>query len=182
MIRLLKKAMQFVCLALMLVVLMAVVSVADGDMPLLNGVILFISCLLGVNTCLGIWFKLDDKERGRRVLSPPQAPALSTRPTPKTMTRTPRLTSSWNSTPRLAAWPKPKRWLKSTFGCTTNFLRRCSLPTPAMFGMWPVWVSVSKATAFGMDAISAHRQSTQSTKTALQQPLQAAGYWRDIDG
>lgn len=33
--------MQFVCLALMLVVLMAVVSVADGDMPLLNGVILF---------------------------------------------------------------------------------------------------------------------------------------------
>ena len=40
MIRLLKKAMQFVCLALMLVVLMAVVSVADGDMPLLNGVIL----------------------------------------------------------------------------------------------------------------------------------------------
>lgn len=50
MIRLLKKAMQFVCLALMLVVLMAVVSVADGDMPLLNGVILFISCLLGVNT------------------------------------------------------------------------------------------------------------------------------------
>lgn len=54
MIRLLKKAMQFVCLALMLVVLMAVVSVADGDMPLLNGVILFISCLLGVNTCLGI--------------------------------------------------------------------------------------------------------------------------------
>ena len=30
--------------------------------------------------------------------------------------------------------------------------------------------------------ISAHRQSTQSTKTALQQPLQAAGYWRDIDG
>lgn len=77
---------------------------------------------------------------------------------------------------------KPKRWLKSTFGCTTNFLRRCSLPTPAMFGMWPVWVSVSKATAFGMDAISAHRQSTQSTKTALQQPLQAAGYWRDIDG
>lgn len=52
----------------------------------------------------------------------------------------------------------------------------------AMFGMWPVWVSVSKATAFGMDAISAHRQSTQSTKTALQQPLQAAGYWRDIDG
>lgn len=49
MIRLLKKAMQFVCLALMLVVLMAVVSVADGDMPLLNGVILFISCLLGVN-------------------------------------------------------------------------------------------------------------------------------------
>lgn len=66
MIRLLKKAMQFVCLALMLVVLMAVVSVADGDMPLLNGVILFISCLLGVNTCLEIWFKLDDKERGRR--------------------------------------------------------------------------------------------------------------------
>ena len=66
MIRLLKKAVQFVCLALMLVVLMAVVSVADGDMPLLNGVILFISCLLGVNTCLGIWFKLDDKERGRR--------------------------------------------------------------------------------------------------------------------
>ena len=62
MIRLLKKAMQFVCLALMLVVLMAV----DGDMPLLNGVILFISCLLGVNTCLGIWFKLDDKERGHR--------------------------------------------------------------------------------------------------------------------
>ena len=59
MIRLLKKAMQFVCLALMLVVLMA-------DMPLLNGVILFISCLLGVNTCLGIWFKLDDKERGHR--------------------------------------------------------------------------------------------------------------------
>ena len=57
MIRLLKKAMQLVCLALMLVVLMAVVSVA---------VILFISCLLGVNTCLGIWFKLDDKERGRR--------------------------------------------------------------------------------------------------------------------
>lgn len=54
MIRLLKKAMQFVCLALMLVVLMAVVSVADGDMPLLNGVILFICCLLGVNTCLGI--------------------------------------------------------------------------------------------------------------------------------
>lgn len=50
----------------MLVVLMAVVSVADGDMPLLNGVILFISCLLGVNTCLGIWFKLDDKERGHR--------------------------------------------------------------------------------------------------------------------
>lgn len=48
MIRLLKKAMQLVCLALMLVVLMAVVSVADGDMPLLNGVILFISCLLGV--------------------------------------------------------------------------------------------------------------------------------------
>lgn len=37
-------------------------------------------------------------------------------------------------------------------------------------------------TAFGMDAISAHRQSTQSTKTAIQQPLQAAGYWRDIDG
>lgn len=66
MIRLLKKAMQLICLALMLVVLMAVVSVADGDMPLLNGVILFISCLLGVNTCLGIWFKLDDKERGRR--------------------------------------------------------------------------------------------------------------------
>lgn len=65
MIRLLKKAMQFVCLALMLVVLMAVVSVADGSMPLLNGVILFISCLLGVNTCLGIWFKLDDKEHGR---------------------------------------------------------------------------------------------------------------------
>lgn len=61
-----EKAMQFVCLALMLVVLMAVVSVADGSMPLLNGVILFISCLLGVNTCLGIWFKLDDKERGRR--------------------------------------------------------------------------------------------------------------------
>lgn len=116
------------------------------------------------------------------MLSPPQAPALSTRPTPKTMTRTPRPTSSWNSTPRSAAWPKPKRWLKSTFGCTTNFLRRCSLPTPAMFGMWPVWVSVSKATAFGMDAISAHRQSTQSTKTAIQQPLQAAGYWRDIDG
>ena len=50
----------------MLVVLMAVVSVADGDMPLLSGVILFICCLLGVNTCLGIWFKLDDKERGRR--------------------------------------------------------------------------------------------------------------------
>ena len=66
MIRLLKKAMQLICLALMLVVLMAVVSVADGDMPLLNGVILFISCLLGVNTCLRIWFKLDDKERGRR--------------------------------------------------------------------------------------------------------------------
>lgn len=66
MIRLLKKAMQLICLALMLVVLMAVVSVADGDMPLLSGVILFISCLLGVNTCLGIWFKLDDKERGRR--------------------------------------------------------------------------------------------------------------------
>ena len=66
MIRLLKKAMQFVCLALMLVVLMAVVSVADGSMPMLNGVILFICCLLGVNTCLGIWFNLDDKERGRR--------------------------------------------------------------------------------------------------------------------
>ena len=66
MIRLLKKAMQLICLALMLVVLMAVVSVADGDMPLLNGVILFISCLLGVNACLGIWFKLDDKARGRR--------------------------------------------------------------------------------------------------------------------
>lgn len=65
MIRLLKKAMQLICLALMLVVLMAVVSVADGSMPLLNGVILFISCLPGVNTCLGIWFKLDDKERGR---------------------------------------------------------------------------------------------------------------------
>ena len=61
-----QKAMEFGCLALMLVVLMAVVSVADGDMPLLNGVILFISCLLGVNTCLGIWFKLDDKERGHR--------------------------------------------------------------------------------------------------------------------
>lgn len=60
MIRLLKKAMQFVCLALMLVVLMAVVSVADGDMPLLNGVILFISCLLGVNTCLGICYFLLD--------------------------------------------------------------------------------------------------------------------------
>ena len=66
MIRLLKKAMQLICLALMLVVLMAVVSVADGDMPLLNGVILLISCLLGVNTCLGIWFMLDVKERGRR--------------------------------------------------------------------------------------------------------------------
>ena len=66
MIRLLKKAMQLICLALMLVVLMAVVSVADGSMPLLNGVILFISCLLGVNTCHGIWFKLDDKERDRR--------------------------------------------------------------------------------------------------------------------
>lgn len=66
MIRLLKKAMQLIGLTLMLVVLMAVVSVADGSMPLLNGVILFICCLLGVNTFLGIWFKLDDKERGRR--------------------------------------------------------------------------------------------------------------------
>ena len=66
MIRLLKEAMQLISLTLMLVVLMAVVSVADGSMPLLNGVILFICCLLGVNTCLGIWFKLDDKERGRR--------------------------------------------------------------------------------------------------------------------
>lgn len=66
MIRLLKKAMQLISLTLMLVVLMAVVSVADGSMPLLNGVILFICCLLGVNTCLGIWFKLDDKERDRR--------------------------------------------------------------------------------------------------------------------
>lgn len=66
MIRLMKKAMQLISLTLMLVVLMAVVSVADGSMPLLNGVILFICCLLGVNTCLGIWFKLDDKERGRR--------------------------------------------------------------------------------------------------------------------
>ena len=42
MIRLLKKAMQLISLTLMLVVLMAVVSVADGDMPLLNGVILLI--------------------------------------------------------------------------------------------------------------------------------------------
>ena len=66
MIRLLKKAMQLISLTLMLVVLMAVVSVADGSMPLLNGVILFICCLLGVNTGLGIWFKLDDNERGRR--------------------------------------------------------------------------------------------------------------------
>lgn len=38
MIRLLEKTMQLICLALMLVVLMAVVSVADGSMPLLNGV------------------------------------------------------------------------------------------------------------------------------------------------
>lgn len=65
MIRFLKKVMQFICLALTLVMLMGVVAVADGDMTLLNGVILFISCLLGVNTCLGIWFKLDDKEHGR---------------------------------------------------------------------------------------------------------------------
>ena len=61
-----KKKRKTSLVSLMLVVLMAVVSVADGDMPLLNGVILFISCLLGVNTCLGIWFKLDDKERGHR--------------------------------------------------------------------------------------------------------------------
>lgn len=65
MIRLLKKAMQLICLALMLVVLMAVVSVADGDMTLPNGVILFLCCLLGVNFALGIWFKLDDKEHNR---------------------------------------------------------------------------------------------------------------------
>ena len=66
MIRLLKKAMQLISLTLMLVVLMAVVSVADVSLPLLNGVILFFCCLVGVNTCRGIWFKLDDKERGRR--------------------------------------------------------------------------------------------------------------------
>lgn len=46
----------------------------------------------------------------------------------------------------------------------------------------PKKVETEKANGFGMDAISAHRQSTQSTKTAIQQPLQAAGYWRDIDG
>lgn len=65
MIRFLKKVVQFICLALMLVMLMGVVAVADGSMTLLNGVILFLCCLLGVNLALGIWFKLDDKEHGR---------------------------------------------------------------------------------------------------------------------
>ena len=90
MIRLLKKAMQFVCLALMLVVLMAVVSVADGDMPLLNGVILFISCLLGVNTCLVIWFKLDDKTRpirSARYANRPAKPSTSA-PTTRSLAAT----------------------------------------------------------------------------------------------